>query len=713
MRDSGESGTTPTVRPRDLGFGRLFWRIPEAVVVGDANSGRIVLWNPAAEALFGYSAAEAVGMLLEVLVPDRLKDQHRAGLARFRAGGHGAVIDAGGATELPALHKTGEEIHIELSLSPVESTTTDGRFVLALIRDITARKRLEDDLDREREFLKAVLQNLEDGIVACNADGVLTLFNRATREFHGLPESPLPSEQWAEHYDLYLPDGQTRMQKEDIPLFRALEGETVRDVEMVIAPKHGDVRTLSANGQAIFDSKGQKLGAVVVMHDVTQRKRAEAARAEMIREQATRALAEAAQRRFAFLAEASTLLAASLDYEVTLASVARLTVPYLANWCVVDMVEDDGSICRLEVATDARHELARELQRFPPDLDASHPVPRALQAGQSQLWTEISDPMLVEATRDPEHLRVLRALDPKSSMAVPLHARGRILGVLTFTTTEPQRRYGPADLALAEDLARRAALAVDNARLYREARDAVRVRDEFLQVAAHELKTPVTSLRGFAQLTMRQLDRDEDLDRERVRHALQRVDQQSTRLSRLVSQLLDVTWLEDGRLALERSPTDVAGLVRGVIAAAQARTSRHTIVVHAPTEVSALVDPLRLEQVVTNLLDNAIKFSPNGGPIDVEVTTDTEGLPIETVRLTVTDAGIGIKPEQRERIFERFSRPRADDRTAGMGLGLYLSRQVVDLHGGQIRAESPAGGGARLVVDLPIGLTSGSPAHVR
>src|SRR5215211_4182271 len=151
MRDSGEPGTRPTVRPRDLGFGRLFWRIPEAVIVGDADSGRIVLWNPAAEALFGYPAAEAVGMLLEVLVPDRLKDQHRAGLARFRAGGRGAVIEGGRAIELPALHKTGEEIFVELSLSPIERATVGGRLVLALIRDITSRKRLEDDLDRERE----------------------------------------------------------------------------------------------------------------------------------------------------------------------------------------------------------------------------------------------------------------------------------------------------------------------------------------------------------------------------------------------------------------------------------------------------------------------------------------------------------------------------------------------------------------------------------
>jgi signal transduction histidine kinase len=272
--------------------------------------------------------------------------------------------------------------------------------------------------------------------------------------------------------------------------------------------------------------------------------------------------------------------------------------------------------------------------------------------------------------------------------------------VMTFATAEPGRRYEPADLALAEDLARRAALAVDNARLYREAREAIRAREEFLTVAAHELKTPLTSLRGFSQLTIRQLDRDDRPDPRRVRHALQRVEEQSGRLSRLVSQLLDVSTMEDGGLVLERSPTDLVGLVRGVVAAAQARTGRHTLTVHAPSEVLARVDPLRLSQVVTNLVDNAIKFSPNGGPIDVEISTS----PRSTARVAVTDRGIGIKAKDRERVFERFPPTRVGDHAAGMGLGLWISRRIVDLHGGRIAVETPAGGGTRLVVSLPTGL---------
>ncbi|MBA2647161.1 MAG: PAS domain S-box protein, partial [Pyrinomonadaceae bacterium] len=130
-------------------------------------------------------------------------------------------------------------------------------------------------LQQQQVFLTALLENVEDGIVACDAQGVLTLFNRAAREFHGLPQQSIPADQWAEYYDLYLPDGKTRMSKEDIPLFRALQGEHVRNVEMVIAPKHGTARTLLAGGRALFGPDGDKLGAVVVMHDITERKRAQ------------------------------------------------------------------------------------------------------------------------------------------------------------------------------------------------------------------------------------------------------------------------------------------------------------------------------------------------------------------------------------------------------------------------------------------------------
>jgi signal transduction histidine kinase len=250
--------------------------------------------------------------------------------------------------------------------------------------------------------------------------------------------------------------------------------------------------------------------------------------------------------------------------------------------------------------------------------------------------------------------------------------------------------------ALNEQLA---TLAVENARLYGEAQAALRVRDEFLSVAAHELNTPVAGVRGFAQLLLRQYAQADVLESARVRHALQAIDRQSDRLARLVSHLLDVSRLEAGKLALELKVTDLTRLVEEVADDAQTRTATHALRVAVPGQVLAVVDPLRLEQVLTNLVDNAIKYSPRGGTIDLELSTPDS----DTLQLAVRDRGVGIPPESQPRIFDRFYQ--ADpvlQHSSGMGLGLYISHQIVELHGGRIEVEAPPDGGTRVIVRLPV-----------
>jgi PAS domain S-box-containing protein len=342
--------------------------------------------------------------------------------------------------------------------------------------EIAERQQAEAALQKEQEMLRVLLDNVQAGIVACNAEGILTLFNRAAREFHGLPEQPLPPDQWAEYYDLYKLDGKTRLSKQEIPLFRALQGETVYNVEMVIAPKQGMPRTLLASGQAIVNAQGQKQGAVVVMHDITERKQAEAVRlrlaeeqAQLVREQTARLEAEAGQRRAAFLVEVSTVLASSLDYEQTLQSVAQLAVPYFADWCSVDLLNDDGSINRVAVAHSEpeKVQFGWELaQRFPRHLDDGYGISEVMKTGQSQIVIEITDDQLVAAVSNPDYLEILRSVGLKSCIIAPLQARGRVLGSISFVFAESDRHYSSTDLALAEDLARQAAIAIDNARLH-------------------------------------------------------------------------------------------------------------------------------------------------------------------------------------------------------------------------------------------------------
>ena len=244
-----------------------------------------------------------------------------------------------------------------------------------------------------------------------------------------------------------------------------------------------------------------------------------------------------------------------------------------------------------------------------------------------------------------------------------------------------------------------ATLAVENPRLYREAQAALQVRDEFLSVAAHELKTPVTAVRGYAQLLLRQGAQGDVVDVGRLRQALQVIDRQSDRLTRLVSHLLDVSRLEAGRVVLERKLTDVARLVEEVAGDAQARTTTHTFRVAVPGKVLAMVDPLRLEQVLTNLVDNAIKYSPQGGLVELELSTADAN----TIELAVRDHGVGIPPESQPHIFDRFYQvDPVLQHTSGMGLGLYISQHIVELHGGVIEVEAPPDGGTRVIVRLPV-----------
>jgi signal transduction histidine kinase len=224
------------------------------------------------------------------------------------------------------------------------------------------------------------------------------------------------------------------------------------------------------------------------------------------------------------------------------------------------------------------------------------------------------------------------------------------------------------------------------------------LRDEFLSVAAHELKTPITSLRGFSELLLKQFEQPEGPDRERTQRALRTIDRQSVTLARLVGQLLDVARIGAGRLALECESTDVAVLVRGAVAAAQARTQIHTLELDAPASLVARIDPLRIEQVLANLLDNAIKYSPGGGPINVSVSM----LDLFTARVAVRDHGLGIPPESRGQIFEHSYQAHRQSHHSGLGLGLYISRQIVELHGGRITAQFPEDGGTRLIIDLPL-----------
>jgi PAS domain S-box-containing protein len=419
------------------------------------------------------------------------------------------------------------------------------------------------------------------------------------------------------------------------------------------------------------------------------RRRAEAERLQLVREQVARAEAEAARQRLAFLAEASQLLAASLDYETTLQAVANLVVRGLADCCLIDVREGEGDIRRVATAlSEPFRGLLPDLLEGEIDPDGDHPIAVAIRSGEATLEPRLQD--LIAAASS-------AAFD--SAVIVPLATRSGAQGAITWLGSRTRPSYGPRDLGLAQDLARRCGLAIENARLYREARAAVGLRDEFMSVAAHELKTPMTSLRGYAQLLEREYQKGAVANPERIQRAASTIQLQADKLARLVSQLLDVTRIQSGKLAIERRPADLSVLAGELIATVGSQLKNHVLDAVLPPRMVVMLDPLRIEQVLTNLLDNAIKYSPDGGQIDI--TLSRQG---DQARLAVRDHGVGVPLEHRGHIFDRFYQAHAGGpltSMAGMGLGLYISRQIVELHGGTIHAEFPDDGGTRLVVLLP------------
>ncbi|WP_437594472.1 sensor histidine kinase [Sorangium sp. So ce1000] len=422
-------------------------------------------------------------------------------------------------------------------------------------------------------------------------------------------------------------------------------------------------------------------------------------------EQAARTAAEAAERRAAFLAEAGEILSRSLDYGETLSRIAQLSVRSLCDWCVIDVVEG-GEIRRMFWAhrDPTLESLIQELERrYPPGRGSPHPAARVLRSREPLLLPEMSEAVLREHCEDDGHVRLLRQLGTSSSITVPLVARGQPIGALSVVSSVPERRYGDADLELVQEVARRAAIAIDNARLYRAAQEAIRVRDEFLTMATHELNTPMTSLTLSLEAMARALQSGRAGEPQAIGRQVDRALRQTARLTRLNDELLDVSRIHARRFSLEVAGVDLGAVVRDVIARFRLDLERAgcSVSLRDSGRIVGFWDRARIDQIVSNLLANAIKFGA-GKPVEISVGEGGEGgEEARTARLSVRDHGIGIDPARQGQIFERFERAVSERHYGGLGLGLYVSRSIAEAHGGSIRVESALGAGATFIVELP------------
>lgn len=442
--------------------------------------------------------------------------------------------------------------------------------------------------------------------------------------------------------------------------------------------KDGAPVRIAATVTQVKDEQGRVLGVTAINRDITQQHRV----SENLR----------------FLAEASKALNSSLDYRTTLATVAQLGVPEIADWCAVDMLSDSSAIEQLAVAhvDPAKAEWARELNKAnPPDPNAPTGVPNVLRTGKSEFYPIITDEMLVAGAKNEEELELARRLQLSSAMTVPLTVGDRTIGAMTFVAAESGHHYTEADLAFAEEVASRAALAVENARLYREAQRAIAVRDEFMSLASHELKTPVTSLKMNVQVLQRQAERQGNDD---LAGRMTRMDRQIDKLTGLINDLLSVARIQGGRLEYIDEPVDLNAIVNEAVETIQP-TTRHRFEVTGTIDTPVRGDRERIGQVMTNLLTNAVKYSPKADRVIVRLDADEA-----MASVCVQDFGIGITPEHQPHIFEQFYRVSdpAEKTYPGLGLGLSIASEIAKRHGGAITVKSAAGAGATFTVTFPL-----------
>ena len=410
------------------------------------------------------------------------------------------------------------------------------------------------------------------------------------------------------------------------------------------------------------------------------------------------------------LADAGAMPTESLDLAATLQAAALLAVSGFADWCVIDLSTEEGSIERVAAAhaDPARLPLVEELKRFAPRGDERQGPALVLRTGQAQRLAPMSPECLAASGQSPEHQRAVVALAPRSALQVPLAARGRILGVWSFYSSSG-RLYDESDLALAEELGRRAALAIDNARLYGAAQAANLAKDQFLATLSHELRTPLTPVMAVVS----SLESDERLPAQ-VRESLAMVRRNVELEARLIDDLLDLTRVSRGKLELSRRPTDLRQILEQAIetCCGQNLASGRLSLVKDLAEAGPAVwaDGPRLSQVFWNLLNNALKFTPEGGTITVRSHFEAGEFVVE-----FSDTGVGIRPDVLGHIFNAFDQGDLGTtrRFGGLGLGLAIGKAIVELHGGRLSAESEGvGQGASFTVRLPVVRVAQEPAAV-
>jgi PAS domain S-box-containing protein len=625
---------------------------------------RYLTANPAYGRLVGLPVEQIVGRPIIDVMGHAAFEIIRPRVERVLSGERVEYED-----ELPI---AGERRWIHAVYTPDRDASGNVAGWVASVIDMTVRKRIEEELRAANAFLDAIIENIPLMLFIKESQALRFIrVNRTGEDLLGWPNQTLIGKT---AYDFWP--------KKQAEFFIAKDRETLTNGSVVDIPeepiqtRHQGVRILHTKKVPILDTAGNPIYLLGISEDITERSRIE-------REQR-------------FLAEASVVLSASLDHEQTLATVARLAVQDVADWCVVDVMEEQGQLRRLKVATadPAKAALCVVLEQMPPERDLPHLMRSVMESKRPMVVEHVTPQYLDSLAQGPEHLQALLAAGILSFVAVPLLLRGQSLGAMLLGSSTPFRVFGQGDLRLAEALADRAAVAIQNARLYRASVHATQLRDQVLGVVAHDLRNPLSTILMQTSALKRQGPESE----RRSQKPMEVIHRGATRMNRLIQDLLDVARMEAGQLPIERARLSAGGLI------AEAVDMQRPLASSSSLELRVEVDPdvaevwgdrNRLLQVFENLIGNAIKFTQAGGRITAGATSRDD-----EVVFWVADTGSGIASENLPHVFDRFWQATRTGRQ-GAGLGLPITKGIVEAHGGRIWVESTAGSGSTFFFTIP------------
>ncbi len=570
--------------------------------------------------------------------------------------------------------KDGSIVDIVLNASLLRGGKNEPICYVAQIEDITERKRLETELRLSEAKSRGILSISSDAIISIDAAQRITLFNEGAEKIFGYSKR----EAIGAPLDILIPKRLRAIHRQHVEAFAAGQVGArkvgTRDAAIVGLRKDG---TEFAADAAIskLDVEGTRV-LTVVLRDITEQKRI-----------------ENEQR---FLAEMGPALATTLDYDETVSRIAEIAARGLSDFCIVDLVDDRNEVRRVKVISrDPSHAwIGDVLQHTPLDQRRPHVIRAALESKRPVLMQHPSPEDVEAVVQSDEQRRALGAVELQSLLVVPLVAHGRLLGTLSFLSVDPSRQFGVDDMRVADELAQRAALAVDNARLYGAARRAIQMRDEVLGIVAHDLRNPLAAVLMQAGLIQRRAAAAEP----GFRDSVEAIRQSATRMNRLIQDLLDVTRLEAGQLAIEQSPVPAAQLASEAYEAQRLRASSAEVDLRLDLSQDLpeiWADRHRLLQVFDNLIGNAIKFTPRGGRITIEAAPKGPD-----VLFSVSDTGSGISVEDQSHLFDRFWQARTA-RRSGAGLGLSIVKGIVEAHGGSVWLDSAPGRGSTFLFTIP------------